>query len=258
MLKRNIFNLPVKKLSDIKNRAEELIRPMINRVYEKQKTVAFKQNIRKGSEIDQNSLLIWKYLVIQKTLETKLSENFNRNRLDNDFFRELIELSCLSNGPKFAKEYLGKFGIHLIIVNHFKKTHLDGAAFIIDDKPVIGLTLRHDRVDNFWFVLFHELAHIKLHLTDDSDCAEFIDDLDMKNVNEKEIEADQFATEMIMNYELWEKIKSELESGEKLDNLSKKYKIHPAIIAGRYRKEKDNYRLYSRVVCDSKVRQLFI
>ena len=31
------------------------------------------------------------------------------------------------------------------------------------DNPVIGLTLRHDRLDNFWFTLMHQLAHIVLH-----------------------------------------------------------------------------------------------
>jgi len=31
-------------------------------------------------------------------------------------------------------------------------------------RPVIGLTLRYDRIDNFWFCLLHELAHVGLHL----------------------------------------------------------------------------------------------
>ena len=32
-------------------------------------------------------------------------------------------------------------------------------------QPVVAQTLRYDRLDNFWFVLFHELAHVFLHLT---------------------------------------------------------------------------------------------
>ena len=35
---------------------------------------------------------------------------------------------------------------------------------IILGRPVIGLTLRHDRMDNFWFTIVHELAYIYLHL----------------------------------------------------------------------------------------------
>jgi Zn-dependent peptidase ImmA (M78 family) len=30
--------------------------------------------------------------------------------------------------------------------------------------PVIGLTLRNDRMYNFWFTIVHELAHLYLHL----------------------------------------------------------------------------------------------
>ena len=29
---------------------------------------------------------------------------------------------------------------------------------------MIGLTLRHDRMDNFWFTIVHELAYFYLHL----------------------------------------------------------------------------------------------
>ena len=29
-----------------------------------------------------------------------------------------------------------------------------------DGTPVIALTLRYDRIDNFWFCLLHELAHV--------------------------------------------------------------------------------------------------
>jgi HTH-type transcriptional regulator/antitoxin HigA len=38
---------------------------------------------------------------------------------------------------------------------------IDGVCFWLDDfSPVIGMTLRYDRLDNFWFVLRHELEHV--------------------------------------------------------------------------------------------------
>jgi len=33
------------------------------------------------------------------------------------------------------------------------------------DTPIVTLTLRHDRIDNFWFALLHELVHVHKHLT---------------------------------------------------------------------------------------------
>lgn len=47
-----------------------------------------------------------------------------------------------------AKELLAKSGISMVIEPHLPKTHLDGAAMLVADG---GLTLRHDRLDNFWF-----------------------------------------------------------------------------------------------------------
>ena len=35
--------------------------------------------------------------------------------------------------------------------------------------PIVALTLRHDRLDNFWYCLCHELAHVDKHLNDDDD-----------------------------------------------------------------------------------------
>ncbi|NJL20730.1 MAG: hypothetical protein HC895_07860 [Leptolyngbyaceae cyanobacterium SM1_3_5] len=48
-------------------------------------------------------------------------------------------------------------------VTHLPQTYLDGAALLLPDgTPVVALTLRYDRIDNFWFVLLHELGHILL------------------------------------------------------------------------------------------------
>ena len=59
--------------------------------------------------------------------------------------------------PKLMAEH----GIRLVIVEHLPQTKIDGAAFWFDDmSPVIVLSLRYDRIDNFWFVLLHEIDHI--------------------------------------------------------------------------------------------------
>lgn len=60
-----------------------------------------------------------------------------------------------------------KHHIHLVCLEPLPRTHLDGAALqLADGTPVIGLTLRYDRVDNFWFCLLHELAHALCPLRD--------------------------------------------------------------------------------------------
>jgi HTH-type transcriptional regulator/antitoxin HigA len=56
---------------------------------------------------------------------------------------------------------LAEAGIRFVIVEALPSTKIDGVCFWLDDKsPVIGMSLRFDRIDNFVFVLRHELEHI--------------------------------------------------------------------------------------------------
>jgi len=67
----------------------------------------------------------------------------------------------LKDRPHLAIQFLARHGIVLVIAPHLTNTYLDGAAMRLDDgAPVIGLSVRYDRLDNFWFCLLHELAHV--------------------------------------------------------------------------------------------------
>lgn len=74
------------------------------------------------------------------------------------------ELRALVGEPELVEKVpnvLREAGIRLVVVEHLKQTHLDGAALHRNTKePVIAASLRYGRLDNFWFTLFHELAHV--------------------------------------------------------------------------------------------------
>lgn len=56
---------------------------------------------------------------------------------------------------------LAEAGIRFVIVESLPKAKIDGVCFWLDDEsPVVGLSLQHDRIDNFWFVLRHEMEHV--------------------------------------------------------------------------------------------------
>ncbi|MFT3965716.1 MAG: HigA family addiction module antitoxin [Sphingobium sp.] len=56
---------------------------------------------------------------------------------------------------------LAECGVRFVVVETLPKANIDGVCFWIDEKsPVIGMTTRHDRIDNFWFVLRHEIEHV--------------------------------------------------------------------------------------------------
>lgn len=57
---------------------------------------------------------------------------------------------------------LAEAGIRFVIVEALPSTKIDGVCFWLDDNsPVIGMTMRFDRIDNFVFVLRHELEHVQ-------------------------------------------------------------------------------------------------
>jgi HTH-type transcriptional regulator/antitoxin HigA len=56
---------------------------------------------------------------------------------------------------------LADCGLRFVIVEGLPNAKIDGVCLWLDDaRPVVGMTLRLDRIDNFWFVLWHELTHV--------------------------------------------------------------------------------------------------
>jgi HTH-type transcriptional regulator/antitoxin HigA len=75
---------------------------------------------------------------------------------------ELRQLAASEHEIRRVPRLLAEIGVRLVVVEHLPKTHIDGAALWLNARtPVIVLSLRHDRIDAFWFTLCHELAHIR-------------------------------------------------------------------------------------------------
>jgi HTH-type transcriptional regulator/antitoxin HigA len=105
----------------------------------------------------------------------------------------LPDYTVESDGPRRFLSALKACGVKFLILEHLSKTYLDGASFMDEKNPVIVYTARYDRVDNFWWTLAHELAHVILHIKSASDS--FLDNLsDEAEVKGKEREADAQAS----------------------------------------------------------------
>ena len=56
---------------------------------------------------------------------------------------------------------LHECGVRYILVEGLLGGKIDGVCFWLNaNAPVIGMSLRLDRIDNFWFVLRHEIEHV--------------------------------------------------------------------------------------------------
>jgi HTH-type transcriptional regulator/antitoxin HigA len=153
---------------------------------------------------------------------------------------------------------LAEKGIALVIEPHLSGTHLDGAAMMAEaGYPLVALTLRHDRLDNFWFVLFHEIAHIYLHLFD-STRFDFFDEDDGAELDPIEKQADNFALNTLIPEDKWELCLSRFSlSAEAVLLDAKNLRIGPSIVAGRIRKERNNYTILNELVGQKAVRSQF-
>lgn len=56
---------------------------------------------------------------------------------------------------------IAECGVRFALVETLPGAKIDGVTLWLDNQsPVIGMTIRYDRVDNFWFVLRHEIEHV--------------------------------------------------------------------------------------------------
>lgn len=246
-------------LRDAKDKTEELIRGFmrgfdLQPIHQARLRAPMHQS---GSRLmDGYALLAWHVAVLKKARDLKVKSPFAKESLTEERLRELARLSRFEQGPRLAQEFLADMGVALVVEDHFSKTYLDGAAMYDGDLPVVALTLRHDRLDNFWFALLHELMHVQRHL---GPGRQFIPDNLEDKVHQQtteEREADEGARDILIPQAVWLEAGLTVEPAmEAAIALADKLRIHPSIVAGRVRHETGNWRLLSSIKAD--VRRLF-
>lgn len=256
----------IEKRRNMKSHAETIMRALIDRAGGEDALPAalYRKNdhARLNAKTDPYSLKAWCWMVLAIANEETLPAAYRPGTIDLAFLSEVAKLSWSEEGPRLAKEFLAKRGVHVVCLEHLPRTHLDGAAFqLADGAPVIGLTLRYDRLDNFWFCLLHELAHIGRHMNGTGAAEAFVDDLSLRNVEDayrdpREEEADSWAENGLIPSDIWStsRVKDD-PSPLAVVELAQRLGIHPAIIAGRIRHETGNYRLLSHFVGTGAVRK---
>ena len=241
--------------------AEDDDRILIRRIGDHVRTHGTPSLLRTGlnakAKIQDWYLIAWKAQVTWLA-ERRISQlTCSYDPLDINWVSDCASLSQFSDGPVRVQRLLESKGIILIIEPPISGMGVDGAAFVVDGTPVIGMTLLKDTVDNFWFTLLHELAHIVLHyrvgLT-----AGFFDDTEMRNTDEFELQADRFASNLLIPEHVWMRSPARISNSvEPVVRLSKQLKIAPEIIFGRIRKERSNYRIFADKIGQGGVRKLF-
>ena len=106
------------------------------------------------------SQLAWLFRVRQIASEMHPNSPYNPSKLREaiEAFKEMRdEVDAVRHVPGL----LDDAGVRFVVVESLPGSLIDGVCFWLNPiAPVIGLSFRFDRIDNFWFVLRHECAHV--------------------------------------------------------------------------------------------------
>ena len=155
MVKRGYFKSFNGSLQDARIYAEELLEALFSVWGEDKPEPVYCRNSAANHPLNTWALSAWQARVLELATERVLPP-YDSQRINPKLFREIVHLSRFNGGPSLACELLENKGIPVVFLPHLPHTYLDGACFNMpSNRPVIGLTLRHDRLDNFWFTLLH-------------------------------------------------------------------------------------------------------
>ncbi len=190
---------------------------------------------------DERALYAWTRRV-DALASLQSPTRFSRERLEAG----IPAVLALARRPEQVRDVpavLMQLGVRCVLVPRLERTYADGAALHATERPVVALTLRLDRIDNFWFTLMHELAHLVLGHegsyiddTGDVDC--------IRNAREKR--ADKSASDWLVPPAAYRRFLQERGSRYPLravEEFAASIGRHPGIVVGRLHFEgKLNYK----------------
>jgi HTH-type transcriptional regulator/antitoxin HigA len=137
-------------------------------------------------------------------------------------------------------------GVRFVIVESLTSAKIDGVCFWLNERsPVIAMSLRYDRIDNFWFVLRHEIEHVlRMHGT--------MLDVELEGdragtgegVAEEERVANSAAQEFCVpasQMEAFVARKAPFFAERDLIAFARILKVHPGIVAGQLQRKTGRY-----------------
>ncbi len=193
-------------------------------------------------EVDQGALASWVRITEIKAAEV------DRGIYDPSRFRKLLLKirSATADPPETVGEWLqsvcGAAGVAVVFEPEIKGARVSGAAYWLAGNPVIALSLRYRRDDQFWFSLFHEVGHILLHPRRER----FIDAAIGKNESGaqpyvaedlvRESEADRFAATTLIPERLEERLFG-LRTLADIQRFADEHEVAAGIVVGRLQYE---------------------
>lgn len=153
-------------------------------------------------------------------------------------------------------------GVRFLVVEGLPGAHIDGVTMWLDSKsPIIALSLRFDRLDNFWFVLRHEIEHVLRHEGRDQPAVDVNigpgAEREAATLPKAERIANEAAAEFCLPQRQFEVFLRDLVasfSEQKLLHFAASSGVHPALVVGQIQKHLQRYDILRKYL--AKVRQV--
>ncbi len=257
LLFRNILNeLPKKELVkrgwiSSKDDLSSMV-PLLQEIHSHRENALF----RKSDTSHIALCAAWKSWISTTAKIGVVSQNIAEFKgIDTNYLKDIAKLSIDVSSISSLPAILAKIGIVLVYERALPRMKLDGVVFKLESgHPVIGIGFRFPRLDNFWFTLMHELAHITLHmeLLDDP----IFDDLETDSDELVEVQANRLAKDSFVERHLWRNCEPKYDKSDAVViKFSKEIGIHPAIVAGMLQKELNEFHIFRKIVDDVDVRK---
>lgn len=219
---------------------------------------------RKSTPYDNVTPAQWAWLFRARRLARVLQVRpFTASLLDEGLERLRLLLES-EQEVRHVPRILAEAGIRFVVLEHLPQTKIDGVCFWLDEKsPVIALSFRYDRIDWFWFTLFHELGHIK-----NRDGLREQGQLDTDLVGEHALATDQkpeseqrtdhFAANFLIPQKDMENFIARIRplyARQKIVGFAARLKLHPGIVVGQLQRRKEITYAHNREML-SKVREI--
>ena len=183
--------------------------------------------------------------IAKAMVTSKYSEKSLRESLD-----KLKTLLISPEEIRHVPRILSECGIRFVLVEALPKSQIDGACLWLNKaSPVIGMSMRYDRIDNFWFVLRHEIEHVLQKHGQDGGCIDVGLESENSNNNitdEKEQVANAAAAEFCVPQADLQSFISRVSpffSEQRVVLFAQRLKVHPGIVVGQLHRRLGRYDL---------------
>ena len=191
----------------------------------------------KADQYIERTPIQWAWLYRAKELAAAVHSAPYSERKLRETLGKLRTLLVAAEEIRQVPKLLAGSGVRFVIVEFIPGAKVDGAAFWLNETPVIAMSLRFDRLNNFWFVLRHEIEHVLNRdglVTMDIELTEKVQRKDA--LPREEVRANEAASEYLVP-------KSELDnfitrvrplySEQRILLFAKRIGVHPGLVVGQ-------------------------